>query len=147
MESSIVRFSSLDMGRSASETEFDYTPDVLTYLQITVAALDELLTSIERTRRRDAEVRSTLEHDVKLNYRQRSIITHALANPDVEFRIREHQITHNVVYATARTDLLDLVDHGYLHQEQRGKAFVFLPEPDLAERLARRGSSSPISRS
>jgi Fic family protein len=135
MQSSIVRFSSLDIRTPSSETEVDYTPDVLTYLQISVVALDELLGSIERVRLRDAEVRATLEHDVELNYRQRSIIARALANRDLELRIREHQTAHNVVYATARADLLDLVDRGYLRQERRGKAFVFVPEPDLTERL------------
>ena len=83
----------------------------------------------------DAEVRSVIEHDVDINYRQRSVIAQSMAHPEVEFRIREHQTTHNVVYATARADLLDLVERGYLRQEQRGKAFVFLPVSDLAERL------------
>ena len=135
MQSSVVRFSSKEIARLESYNVSDFTPDVLTYLQITVVALDDLLSSIQRTRRRDAEVRSTLEHDVKLNYRQRSVIAHALADPDAEFRIREHRTAYNVAYATARADLLGLVALGYLHQEQRGKAFVFLPEPDLAKRL------------
>jgi len=135
MESSVVRFSSKEIAQLESHNVSDFTPYVLTYLQITVAALDDLLRSIQRTRRRDAEVRSTLEHDVKLNYRQRSVIAHALADPDAEFRIREHQTAYNVVYATARADLLGLVALGYLRQEQHGRAFVFLPEPDLAKRL------------
>ena len=58
-----------------------------------------------------------------------------MAHPDREFLIREHQITHNVVYATSRADLVDLVERGYLRQEQRGRAFVFLPAPDLVEKL------------
>ena len=135
MQSSVVRFSGKEIARLESYNVSDFTPDVLTYLQITVAALDGLLRSIQRTRRRDAEVRSTLEHDVKLNYRQRSVIAHALADPDAEFRIREHRTAYNVAYATARADLLGLVALGYLRQEQRGKAFVFLPGPDLAKRL------------
>ena len=102
-----------------------------------VIALDELLGSIEQSRQRDAELRSTLERSVALNYRQRSIIAGALSNPEAEFRIREHQTAHNVVYATARADLLDLVNRGYLRQEQRGRAFVFRAEPNLAERLSR----------
>jgi Fic family protein len=135
MSSSIVRFSSTPDPRTPSATDLDYTPDVLTYLQLTVAALDDLLMSIDHARRRDAEVRSVLEHDADLNYRQRSIIAQSMAHPEFEFRIREHQTTHNVVYATARADLLDLVERGYLRQELRGKAFVFLPEPDLVELL------------
>jgi len=135
MQSSVVRFSGKEIARLESYNVSDFTPDVLTYLQITVVALDDLLRSIQRTRRRDAEVRSTLEHDVKLNYRQRSVIAHALADPDAEFRMCEHRTAYNVAYATARADLLGLVTLGYLRQEQRGKTFVFLPEPDLAKRL------------
>jgi Fic family protein len=135
MSSSLVRFTSLEDPRSQSDTDVDYTPDALTYLQLTVAALDELLTSIEHVRRRDAEIRTVLEHDVEINYRQRSVIARALAHPTREFRIREHQTSHNVVYATARADLLDLVERGYLVQEARGRAFVFLPAPDLTQRL------------
>jgi Fic family protein len=143
MSPSIVRFTGAPNPRSAGETEVDYTPDALTYLQLTVAALDELLMSIDQARRRDAHVRSALEHDPRVNYRQRSVLAHALAHPEIEFRIREHQTTHNVVYATARADLIDLVERGYLRQDQRGKAFVFLPTPDLAERLDSVADSQP----
>lgn len=134
---SIIRFSHLPSPRSSDDTEVDYTADVLTYLQLTVAALDDLLRSLDHARRRDAEVRSVLEHDVDLNYRQRSILAEALAHPAQEFRIREHQTTHNVVYATSRADLIDLVDRGYLRREQHGKAFVFVPQRDLLDRLDR----------
>jgi Fic family protein len=143
MSSALVRFESLPTPRSASDTKGDYTADALTYLQLTVAALDELLMSIDHARRRDAQVRSALEHDIEVNYRQRSIISQALAESEIEFRIREHQTTHNVVYATARADLMDLVERGYLCQEQRGKAFVFLPTPDLIERLDNAAGSEP----
>lgn len=135
VSSSFVRFTSLEDPRNRGGEDVDYTPDVLTYLQLTVAALDELLASIRDVRRRDAEVLETLEHDTQLNYRQRAVIARALAHPSREYRIREHQTTHNVVYATARADLLDLVELGYLTQQVRGRAFVFLPSPDLPDRL------------
>jgi Fic family protein len=139
MVSSLIRFTSLDEPRAFSETEVDYTPDALTYLQLTVMGVDELLVSIEHARQRDAGVRSILEHDVDINYRQRSVLAQALADPDREFLIRQHQLVHSVVYATARADLLDLVRYGYLTQVTRGRAFVFLPAHDLAKRL---GASS-----
>lgn len=141
----IVRFKNLNHPRSTTDTDIDYTADVITYLQLTIAALDELLNGIERVRRRDAEVRSVLEHDSGINYRQRSIISHALAHPELEFRIREHQTTHNVVYATARADLLGLVERGFLRKESRGKAFVFVAVADLTERLDRADDTQPGS--
>lgn len=42
---------------------------------------------------------------------------------------------HRVVYRTARTDLLELAERGYLRKEMRGKAFVFVPVDDLRERI------------
>jgi Fic family protein len=132
---SFVRFQTLDTLRTISDTDVDYTPDALTYLQLTVSALDEMLNAIETGRERDAQVLSVLEHDPEINYRQRAVIARALAHPDRAFRIKEHQTTHNVVYATARADLLDLVERGYLLQEMQGRAFVFSPVSDLASRL------------
>jgi Fic family protein len=136
---SFVRFYTLDIPRTMTDTYVDYTPDVLTYLQLTVAALDQMLGAIENGRKRDAQVRASLENDPELNYRQRAVIDRALAHPDRVFRIREHQTTHSVVYATARADLLDLADRGYLVQGTNGKAFVFHPAPDLPQRLGRTG--------
>jgi Fic family protein len=138
---SFVRFKKLDLEHTVTSTDVDYTMDVLTYLQLTIAALDEMLSAIEHGRKRDAEVRSALEHDPEINYRQRAVISRALAHPEREFRIREHQKTHNVVYATARADLLDLTERGYLVQELRGKAFVFMPAPGLDVRV---GANEPI---
>lgn len=134
---SFVRFDTLDLLGTFTDTDVDYTPDVLTYLQLTVAALDQMLSAIEQGRQRDAQVREALVHDPELNYRQRAVIDRALAHPDREFRIREHQTTHNVVYATARADLLDLAERGYLVMGTKGKAFVFRPSPELPERLGR----------
>ena len=119
------------------DTEVYYTAEVLAHLQLTVAAPDDLLRSIDHAGRRDAEVRSALEHDVDLNYRQRSILAEALAHPAQEFRIREHQTTHNVAYATSRANLIDLVDRGYLRQELHGKAFVFVPQRNVLDQLER----------
>jgi len=46
-----------------------------------------------------------------------------------------HGKSHNVVYQTARTDLLDLKARGVLDQKKRGKMMVFTVPRDLAERL------------
>ena len=71
-----------------------------------------------------------------LNHRQKALLTHALKHPGDEYRVDSHQKTHNVVYQTARTDLLDLASLGLLSKEKRGNAYVFLVPQDLAERIA-----------
>lgn len=62
--------------------------------------------------------------------------------PRTEFRIKQHQQAHKVVYQTARADLLDLVERGFLCQEIRGKAFVLVPCPALREKVEARSQAS-----
>lgn len=125
-----TRFTTLER-RPVVPGSIDGTEDILTHLQLTTAAVGELLGYIERTRREDEMIAHILEEDVGLNYRQRAILARALSHPDAEFEIRQHQLAHRVVYQTARTDLLELEARGYLERETRGKAFVFLPVADL----------------
>lgn len=61
----------------------------------------------------------------RLNHRQVALLTHALRHPGETYRIAWHQAVHNVVYQTARTDLMDLADLGILQKSKQGNAFVF----------------------
>lgn len=126
----VARFPSL-VRREVVPGSIDGTADILTHLELTTAAIGGLLSYISRTRKRDAALQTALDSQERLNYRQRSVVARALTRPEAEFRIRPHQTTHHVVYQTARTDLLELVERGYLVQRQRGKAFVFVPALDL----------------
>jgi hypothetical protein len=47
---------------------------------------------------------------------------------------------YQTVYSTARADLLELAEMGYLEKQTRGQTFIFIPAPDLRERLAREHS-------
>ena len=71
------------------------------------------------------------------NHRQVELVRHALKHPDQEYTIASHGKSHNVVYQTARTDLLDLKARGVLDEKKRGKKMVFTVPRDLAERLRR----------
>jgi len=71
----------------------------------------------------------------RLNHRQVALLTHALKHPGEAYRVAKHQSVHNVVYQTARTDLIDLERLGLLHKAKQGNAFVFLAAPDLHERI------------
>lgn len=126
----VTRFPAFER-RQVVPGSIDGTVDILTHLQLTTASIGGLLSYITRTRKRDAALQVALDSQERLNYRQRSVVARALTHPEAEFRIRPHQTAHHVVYQTARTDLLELVERGYLVQEQRGKAFVFVPAPDL----------------
>jgi Fic family protein len=87
--------------------------------------------------RKMAEVRESelLLRRVDLNHRQAALIGHALRRPGASYTIKAHANAHQVVYQSARTDLLDLAERGYLEKVRRGRAFHFFAPPDLTERL------------
>lgn len=74
---------------------------------------------------------------VRLNHRQKTLLTHALKHPGAGYRIEDHQKTHGIVYQTARTDLLQLAELGLLEKIRDGRAFLFVAPEDLTARIAR----------
>ncbi len=77
----------------------------------------------------------------QLNHRQVAVLSHALRHPGHGYTVKSHQRSHRITTQTARTDLQKLAELGLLDQRQRGRAFVFVAWPDLAERL--RAASRP----
>ncbi|MDY0087553.1 MAG: hypothetical protein RBS78_03245 [Coriobacteriia bacterium] len=117
------------------QSGLDFTPYMTLVAQMASAALHDLKEALRRISERDKMLRDMLQADPLINHRQRSVLGRALRNPDAEFRIAYHKTTHNVVYATARADLLGLVDKGYLQVEKRNRAMVFTPVHDLQAKL------------
>ncbi|MHB8805816.1 MAG: Fic family protein [Coriobacteriia bacterium] len=111
----------------------DGTPYQTLVSQLATLTLRDLEERIITWERHDAEMRELLRLDQHLNHRQRSILARALRDSKAEFRISYHQRNHNIHYTTARRDLLELRDNGYLTMEQRGNAFVFLRGRKLDE--------------
>lgn len=72
-----------------------------------------------------------------LNHRQIRLLGHALRHPGFQYTVRSHQTSHRVVYATARSDLIDLAEKGLLLKAKRGRTHVFVAPLDLAERVDR----------
>jgi hypothetical protein len=115
-----------------------YSPDDLSIhqtlsAQMIAGLLDELTVRLQKERDQKRFVRDKLHGLTTLNNRQRSVLARAIRQPFAEFRIQYHRARHHIAYATARQDLLDLVDLGYLRIERQGKAFVFLPGTHLIE--------------
>ena len=69
----------------------------------------------------------------QLNQRQLALLTHALKHPGEIYRVAKHQAIHEVVYQTARADLLGLEALGLLVKLKQGNAFVFYAAENLAE--------------
>jgi Fic family protein len=138
--SSILRKAPMKYGRSFLYTETD--DNDLTYFLIAQSrvirsAIRDLHGYIERKTGEVLEVESRIRALEILNHRQVEIVRHALKHPRQRYTFASHQKSHNVVYQTARTDLLGLAGLGVLEKRKRGRQMVFVAPPDLAERLKR----------
>jgi Fic family protein len=100
-------------------------------------ALQELWEYIERQAKEDEVLRARLSEDHGLNYRQRAVVARALRDGTSSFTIESHRASHNVSYGTARNDMLELAERGYLsHRRQGRRTYVFSPAPDIRDRLS-----------
>ncbi len=113
----------------------DATYFVLHHLQVLDAALDAFNEYIDRRSRELRELDTLGPVRDRFNLRQRALLRHALQNPGFEYTFRSHGSSHEISYPTARADLFELRDAGLLVQHRAGKAFVFVPARELAERL------------
>jgi Fic family protein len=119
-----------------SETDdFDFTYFLLFNLRAIETALEQTRRYVEKKAAEDAEMQQQLQGDFELNYRQRAVVSRALKKPGATFTFQSHANSHGVVRATARADLLDLCDRGYLARHKDGRQIVFVPAPDLREKL------------
>ncbi len=113
----------------------DATYFVVFHLRQLRRAVDDLYRYLERKERELREGLQRLRGAEGLNHRQRALLQHALAHRDAVYTIRSHRNSHGVAYATARGDLCGLTEKGLLERKKVGREFVFLPSPDIAEKL------------
>ena len=115
----------------------DLTYFILQQLDVIRRAMRELHEYIERKTAALHAIETRLRGVTVLNHRQQALIVHALRHPQQRYTFKSHQMSHNVVYQTARTDLLDLEQRGLLASRKVGRTWHFKPVPDLEARLAR----------
>lgn len=108
---------------------FDATSHFASELQLMLYELERLRERLSVIDREDRDSRAILERERYLNRRQRDVLIFSLRNPGCQFTIADHKRLYGIVYATARQDLMDLVDMGFLSQFVRGRAFVFEATP------------------
>jgi Fic family protein len=119
-----------------SETdENDLTYFIVAQTKVIRRAIEELHHYIDRKTAEVRQAEAQLRALQLFNHRQADLIRHALKHPFQEYTIAGHGKSHNVVYQTARSDLLDLVGRGVLLSKTRGKKMVFNAPPDLVTRL------------
>lgn len=120
----------------AETDENDATYFLVHQLKVIGQAVDELNHYIKRQMQRMQGLRARLRGIDFLNHRQRALIEHALGHPNADYTIEGHQVSHNVVYQTARTDLLDLEKRGLLSRFRVGRTIHFRPAAALDEKLS-----------
>jgi Fic family protein len=122
--------------------ENDLTYFVLSQLRVIRRAIDDLFAFLETKQRELRETqaivaKSRLLRD-QLNFRQLALVRHAMKNPGFLYTIESHRNSHNVSYATGRSDLLKLVELGVLERRAGPKRLMLFASPlDLKERIAR----------
>ena len=115
----------------------DLTYFILYHLEVIRRSIEKLHRYIERKTEQLKMLEMQLQGVEALNHRQRTLIGHALRHPYQRYTIRSHQISHNVVYQTARFDLLDLENRGLLNQKKIRKQLIFTPANDLEAKLSK----------
>jgi Fic family protein len=136
--SSILKNAPAQYARSFLFTETDEND--LTYfldyqLGVIRRAIDDLQEFLTRKIDEIGQVEALLKRWTEFNHRQLAVLGHALRHPGARYTIRSHQRSHNVVYETARTDLLDLAEMDLLIQRKRGNSYEFQSPSDLHLRL------------
>jgi Fic family protein len=140
--SAILRKAPVKYARSFLYTESDnndLTYFIVAQTQVIRRAIAELHAYIDRKTAEVLELESKVKALRMFNHRQAEVIRHALKHPYQDYTIESHQKSHDVVYQTARTDLLQLHKQEVLNMEKRGKTMIFRVPPDLASRLRKLG--------
>lgn len=113
----------------------DATYFILNQVKMIIAALDDMHEYVRDKMKELGEVERTVRGELHLNERQLAVLSHALRHADARFTVEGHQTAHGIAYETARTDLMSLVEAGYLDKTKTGKKFHFIPVSDLGRKL------------
>lgn len=118
--------------------ENDLTYFILHQLQVVVRAIKGLHGYLKRKAAEVAETEALFKGHHDFNHRQLALLSHALRHPGQRYTVKSHQGSHNVVYETARTDLLKLARMELLTSSKVGRTYLFSVPEDLPERLRNR---------
>ena len=137
--SRLLRRAPAQYARAFLYTETDDN-DLTYFILHQLGIIRQAIRELERWLEHKMDELKALEHrlraETELNHRQRALLAHALRHREAIYTVQSHRRSHNVAYATARSDLLSLVEKGLLEQRKTGRAMVFRPPADLGDRLS-----------
>ncbi len=116
--------------------ENDLTYFVVNQLKVIILSIADLEKYLNKKIEQVRALEKQLKGVRQFNHRQLALLSHAIRGNNDGYTFRSHQTSHNIAYATARADLLYLVDHGLLFTGGKsGKAIVFYPAEDIEKRI------------
>ena len=114
----------------STELSGDLTYFLMFNAKIINEAAKEVNDYIRRKIKQDRSETAIVKKFPVLNQRQRTIITHAKDHSKQIYTIRRHQVQNNISYATARSDILQLVKLGlFASIDKSKKTHEFIPIP------------------
>ncbi len=118
------------------EDEGDLTHFFLFHLRVITKAIKELRLYLSTKAQELREVQENIRATPgEYNYRQLSVLEHAVRNPGTTYTAQSHAISHNVSQQSARNDLTVLEDRSLLRRIKIGRRFAWTPAADISERL------------
>ena len=121
----------------AETDDNDLTYFILYHLDIIERAVNHLNQYVKDKIQIAQRIESDLSALSRFNHRQRAFLHHALDHPRADYTVEGHRLSHNVVYETARSDLMQLQDVGLLLAKKMGRTWHFNPAPHLDDLLSR----------
>lgn len=85
---------------------------------------------------RNKAIRHKLDNASGLNDRQKGFVVMAATRPGYSFTIKDYESAFSVVYSTARSDLIELAERGYLVCKKKSRNFTFRIQPKALEKTA-----------
>lgn len=137
--SEIIRKAPVQYGRAFAHTESDdndLTYFIVYHIDLIDKAIKRINDYVRKTMGEQRRTERLIRAQLDLNHRQKAVLSHALRHPEARYSIQSHQTSHDVVYETARQDLLSLVDLGLLSKGKSGRSWYFEPVADLQSVLS-----------
>ena len=104
---------------------FDLTYFIRYQIDCMNEALNDLVSYIEEKQEQQKKASEMVRSNPNITPRQAEILSEMMESPNQVFTIFQISDRFNVVYQTARTDLMHLNDMGYIVKEKRGKGLFF----------------------
>lgn len=121
----------------AESDDGDLTYFVRHQLDVMQTALSDLLAHLQRRAERLRRLSARVAAFDALNHRQRSLLEHAIHHPAEGQTFEGHARSHRIHYMTARSDLTDLEERGFLVSRRVQKVKRYYPAPSLLQSAAR----------